>query len=328
LVAPATDSEDAENAAMEPPVRRLLLYIYSVIALGLLGGCGGGASPDDQKPVVGVSILPQKWLVEQLAGEEVEVIVLVEPGESPATYQPTDAQITRLMRAPLYVRIGVPFESRGQWLDSLRRTAPGLRIVDQRRNVPLRRIEAHGEHGDEHEHHAQEGAEPSDHGHVYDPHIWLAPPLLRTQAETVAAALSDVLPEQRERIAANRRRLQAALEQADGEIARTLAPCRGEQLFLFHPSWGYFCETYGLEQVPVEIGGKEPTDAELTQLQRQMRQAGVQVIFVQPQISSRAAARLAERVGAEVATLDPLAPDVLANLRQAAQQIAEALCGR
>ncbi len=46
-----------------------------------------------EKPVVSVSILPQKYFLERLAGDLVEVNVMIPPGASPATYEPTVSQL-------------------------------------------------------------------------------------------------------------------------------------------------------------------------------------------------------------------------------------------
>jgi len=239
-----------------------------------------------------VSISPQQWLVEQIGGDRVDVRVLVAPGESPTTYQPTDAQVTHLMQAKIYFRIGVPFE-RGLWFEALGKMAR-LERIDVREGIELQ--------GD-------------------DPHIWLSPRLLSIQAATVAAALSRHDPIERGFYAANLDRLETRLRTLDEEIRQLLEPFAGRPFFVFHPSWGYFSVAYGLEQIAIEKDGREPSDQELTVLQRQAREAGITTVFVQPQIYSRGAQAFAESVGARLEILDPLAADVAVNLAETAKRL-------
>lgn len=93
---------------------------------------------------------------------------------------------------------------------------------------------------------------------------------------------------------------------------------------VFHPAWGYFAETYGLTQIPVQREGKEPGAKALAALVDEARREGVKVIFVQPQLSSRAAEQLARAIHGRVETIDPLAPDYVENMLRVARLIAEA----
>lgn len=142
----------------------------------------------------------------------------------------------------------------------------------------------------------------------------------------MSAALIELLPERaeafRQRLAALERELDALHE----ELRGILAPCKGKSIFVFHPAWGYFTDAYEIEQVAIEQEGKPPADAELTALQRLARERGIKVIFVQPQISSRAADAVAKTIGGRVEEIDPLAPDLPDNLRKVARAIAES-CG-
>jgi zinc transport system substrate-binding protein len=295
------------------------------------------SQPGDGKLRVVVSVTPQAWLVSQIGGEHVEVTTLVHPGESPATYQPTDAEVSRVMAADVYFRIGVPFEN-GPWFQAIQ-TSNQLHIVDARSGITLRPIEAHGHDDEAHDHGSHEGDHGTEaragHGHNEhqggdvtrkgpgnDPHIWLSPRLLKIQAETVARTLRELEPEHAGTFQRNLESLQSKLEAADRAIRKRLEPFRGKAFFVFHPAWGYFADEYGLRQVAIEIEGKEPSDHELTTLQAKARAEGIKVIFVQPQISGQSAQAVAETIGARVQTLDPLNKDVPDGLRRAAEAVA------
>jgi zinc transport system substrate-binding protein len=256
-----------------------------------------------------------------------QTLALVSPGESPATYQPTDAQISRVMQADIYLRIGVPFE-RGAWFDAIR-SEGGPVMVDTRAGVSLRRMSggaAGAVHGDEESRGDEEREEEAAHSHEgADPHIWLAPEPLKVQARTVAEALIRFDPYRESRYRTNLQRTLEELSRLDEELRRHLEGCAGKRFFVFHPAWGYLADAYGLEQVAVEIEGNVPTDRDLTELQQLARADGVRVIFVQPQISSASADALARAIEGRIQILDPLRQDIPVNLLNVAAAIAEAL---
>ncbi|QDU72440.1 metal ABC transporter solute-binding protein, Zn/Mn family [Mucisphaera calidilacus] len=293
-------------------MRYLLLLL--VVAGGVVG-CSGEASEPEGPLRVATSLPPHGWLIERVAGEGVEVVVTLPGGSSPATYQPTDRQVSALMRCGLYFRAGVPFE-RGGWFQAIQ-MGSGLDVVDLRDGIVLR---AMGDHG----HHDHEGHEGHDHG-ADDPHTWLSPANLIVQAERIRDELAGMDPAGAEGYRQRCSVLTAELRALDSELAAMLEPVRGRSFFVFHPSWGYFADRYGLEQVAIEIGGKDPTDRELTELQQLARSKGIGVVYVQPQISGRSAEAVASAIGGEVAVLDPLVPEVVANLRSVATALTEGL---
>lgn len=295
---------------------RVVIAVTIAWVCALLGGCPRGASPPQETPTESpvavrafVSIEPQAYFVERIGGERVRVSVLVGPGQSPATYEPTPAQMAELARADVYFRIGVPFEE--GLLERLRVSMPNLNIVDTREGVPLRDMKSH---------------RASDHGHGRkDPHIWLAPRLAIAQARTIRDELKRLDPEGADLYDANLRAFAREAMALHAEIAEILRPVRGKEMFVFHPSYGYFADAFGLRQVAVEIEGKEPSPRELEAIIARARAARVRAIFVQPQFATASAEAIAREIGARVVPLDPLARDWPNNLRAMAHAIADAL---
>jgi len=257
---------------------------------------------------VAVSILPQAWFVERLAGDAVRVQVLVGPGESPASFDPTPRQMAELSRARLLLTIGVPMEN--SLLPRLRRGREDLRIVDVREGMDLLPSPAHAGHDHDH-----------DHGET-DPHVWLSPARARTLAANTAAALTELLPDQAHALAARLQALDAELTAMAAELAAELAPLRGADLLVFHPSFGYFCADHGLHQTAVEQGGQSPSARHLAGVLRRARESGARTIFVQPQFSESSARAVAREAGLDVVVLDPLPRDYPAGLRALAAAVA------
>jgi zinc transport system substrate-binding protein len=255
-----------------------------------------------------VSILPQREFVEQIGGDLVEVQVLVPPGQSPATYEPTPRQITRLASSALWIRIGVAFER--SLIPKVREAAPDTPIIDGRRGIELETL-------------AGISSDTADHHGRYDPHFWLDPERVGVHAVTVRDALAEILPGRRGELDANLVSYRRDLEAVDRRVASALEPLTGRTLLVFHPAYGYFARRYGLVQMAVERGGKEPTTRQLAQLLEEARAAHIPALFVQPQFSGRSAHAIAEALGVHVIELDPLAPDHLANLDRMARRILE-----
>jgi len=260
-----------------------------------------------------VSILPQKQFVERIGGDAVKVGVLVRPGQSPHSYEPTPQQMTAVGRAAVYFPIGADFEA--AWLPKIRRAHPKLRIVDTRQGIALQPMPAHDHH---------------DHGHRHakgapDPHIWTSPPLVKQQAATIRDALIELRPAERARFEDGYARFAAELDALDAELRQMLAAKKERRFMVYHPAWGYFASTYGLQQIPIEIHGKEPGPKTLAKIVEQARADGVRVIFVQKQFSRTAAEAIAREIGGEVVELDPLAEDFIGNTRAVAQALARAL---
>jgi zinc transport system substrate-binding protein len=289
----------------------------SILALPLLAGCGGGEGPPPAGLTVAVSIPPQVWLVERIGGARVSVLSILSSADSPHTYQPTDAQISRILQTRLYLRMGVAFEQ-GPWFAAIRSAGRPV-IVDQREGVSLQAMAEH-----HHEPGEPEGAHGGEGEQGLDPHIWLSPRRLKIQAATVARALSEADPGHAAEYCANLEVVLHDLDELDARLAEQLAPARGRTFLVFHPAWGYFAADYGLVQEAIEIEGKEPSDSELTAIQRLARERGIRVIFVQPQIAGLSPQAVARVIGARLETLDPMDRDLPGNLVRAATAIAAA----
>lgn len=268
----------------------------------------GGAEPLR----VFVSVLPQKTFVEKVGGNQVEVRALVRPGHSPATYDPTPEQISALASARLYVRTGVPFEN--AWMERILSANPALQVLDAREGIDMRTF-AQGEHS----HGDSKSGELE-----LDPHIWTSPPLVARMARNIRDALTELDPEHGEEYSRNLDAFSRELAALDSEIRTLLANAKSRWFMVYHPAWGYFADTYGLTQVPIENEGKEPGARRIAVLIDQARREGIRVIFVQPQFNRRSAEQIAHAIGGRVVAIDPLSPDYVDNLREVARQIADA----
>lgn len=274
---------------------RLACCLAALIAL-CIGACNINETPKSDRPVVAVSVLPLAFVVDRIADGEVEVEVMIPPGASPALYEPAMDKMQALARASVYVKVGHPdFPFEIAWLDRLTEGRENLSIVDSSAGVD--RLDE-------------------------DPHVWLAPAQMTGIARNVHAALVEELPEHRKRLDRNLAGLLAEIDAAAASCRKILAPARGRRFFVFHPAWGYFARAFGLTQVAIEEHGKEPDAHHIGELVHAAEDAGVEVIFTQPQMSEASAKLVADEIGARLEVLDPLAYDWPGNLKSAARAIA------
>lgn len=275
-------------------VRNLRLHFAALCALLV------SAAPDasgTSKLHVFVSIPPQKFFVERIGGDRVEVSVMLEPGHAPETYEPPPRKIAALQSARLYVLMNVPFE-RG-WRDALPAEGPRFSVIDSGPQVE----------------------DPSDHG---DPHGWVAPQDARRIAGIVLDALVSADPSGAEAYRMRHELLLVDLTVLEREMRGQLARPRTPYFIISHASLGRLAGAFGLEQIALEEGGKEAGPRRLASIIDLARREQIRTVLVQTQYRSGSARTLARELGAEVVEIDPLAADYLAGMRAIARAIADA----
>ncbi len=277
-----------------------------------------GSAPDGagwNKVDVTVSILPQKGLVERIGGERVHVRVLVQPGQSPHSYEPTPKQVMETGEADALFTFGFPFEQK--LVSKLTSGSETIEVFPADRGIDRRHLEAHG-HGEEHH-------DDNDHHGAPDPHIWLGPPQLETIAHNICSGLIEIDRDNEQLYRANLESFLTQLHEIDSEIASILEPYRGRGILVFHPAFGYFCDHYGIHQLPIEIEGKSPGPKQIENVIEEAREEQIKIVFVQPQFDKKSAEKIAEAIGGAVVPLNPLHEDVLGNLEHIAENIEVAL---
>lgn len=283
--------------------------------------CGVSRAGDTEKLRVFVPVLPYEYLLERIGGDWIEVSAIVQEGGDCHNYSPTPRQMTELSHANLIFTGDITFESNffvatGDGISSPKNVnlLEGLELLDGTcGECTLTDAEHAAEEKHDHDH---------DHEELRDPHVWLSPKMLQLQADRIAEVLKHHTPaEASADIDANVAALKLDLVQLDTEIKAMLAPMKGQAFYVYHGAFGYFAADYGLVQMAIEIAGRSPSPKQVTAIAKQAREENVKAIFVQPQFDESSAVSLAETIGGKVQTLDPLAKDVINNLRTIAETI-------
>jgi zinc transport system substrate-binding protein len=279
-----------------------------IVMMGFSLSAGAG-----DRPTVFVSILPQKYFVEKVAGDFLSIQVMVPKGASPHTYEPKPRQMTLLTGAKVYFSMGVPFEA--AWINKFKGINPHLLFAAT--DAGIEKMVMANHHSLDADHH---GDDAHNHDGVKDPHVWTSPVLVKIMAENIYNTLVDIWPDHKESFYANFEGFLNDLEKLDQDLGVLFSShVKNKSFMVFHPSWGYFAKTYGLTQIPIEMEGKEPKPAQLTRIITRAKTLGIGTVFVQPQFSAKSARVIADAIGGKVVEADPLAYDWEANLRQQAE---------
>lgn len=289
-----------------------------LLAGGLLScalGCGRQRSADDERPrlVVVASIAPLADFVREVGRERVEVEMLVTPGMSPHTFEPTPRQLRALSHARLLVLNGVGLEL---WADDLVAAAQNRRLRVVKTADGLDIIHAGTNRG---------------HENAGNPHVWLDPICAIYQVEQIRDALVEIDPVGADVYRENAEAYTGELRRLDAEIRRAVGTLSQRKFVAQHAVWSYFAQRYGLveEGIIESTPGDEPSPRELSELVEVMRSEGVTAVFVEPQLSQKAARAIAAETGARVEVLDPLGspPEYgyLETMRSNLRKVAQAL---
>jgi zinc transport system substrate-binding protein len=287
--------------------------LSTISLLGFLLAAGVAAA---DRPLIYVGLPPQRWLVRQLAGDRLQVGLLLSPGQNPHTFEPTARQVRELSAAHGYLMMGLPFER--ALVKKVQATNPVLQVFDVASGVPRRMTPAHAHHPGE-----AEDADGCCEG--ADPHVWLTPAAMVILASNTVVALVACDPEGRGTYEARLTHFREQCARLDADLRALLAPVRGGVMLTYHASWGYFTDAYGLRQVAIETEGRAPAARQLAALIDLAKQQKVRRIFLEPPYDPKPGQTLARQIRAEVATIDPLAEDWDMNLRRIAELVRAAL---
>lgn len=263
--------------------------LFLIVVL-ILTGC---VPKQDNSNVVSVSILPQKYFVDELTGGELEVNVMLAPGTSHVTYSPTPLQFKKLSNSKLYIHIGyLGYEQ--AWIGRLKELNPDIVSLNLSDKTELIGEEAF-EHGD----HLHMGS--------VDPHIWMSPAVMLEILPSIKSSLISNYPYLKDTIEARYPKLLAEVEATHKKMIQTTSLLTNRSFLIFHPVLTYLARDYGLEQFPIEQDGKEPSPAQLARTIEKAKNEGVKIVFIQKEYDVRNAQLVSEETGTKLVQIDPMA---------------------
>ena len=287
-----------------------ILHIVIAVALLFMSSCNN-VSHDDRR-VVSVTILPQKYLAEQIAGDYFVINCVVPANSNPEAYDPTPMQLMEIDRSEAYLRVGGMLGFEMTWMDRLSQNNPNMKVYDTSQGIDMLTTT--------HCHAHDNGAT-----HVcnaVDPHIWSSPRNMRIMAQNICMALVELDTVHSAYYRANCDKLIQRIDSVDSVVLQVLEPCKGSAFAIYHPSLSYLARDYGLLQLCLENMGKENSAVALKNTVEEAIERDVKVVFVQQEFNPRQVETLARELNAEVVMINPLNYDWATEIIDIAHAIA------
>lgn len=283
---------------------------FNILLLCVVCACVSCRS--QQERVITVTIMPQKYLVEQIVGDHFSVNCAVPANANPEVYDITPAQMAELSKSAAYMEVGtLGFEL--TWMNSLRQNNPRMKVYNISKGIDM--IQSA---------HAHTHADGSVHRTVgADPHVWSSPKSMRIMADNVYRAVVELDPSNKAYYATRYDALLHRIDSVDAVVAEILKPVEGSAFAIYHPSLTYLARDYGIEQISIENIGKENSAHSLVSVIDKARAAGVKIVFIQKEFDSRQVHTFADELGAEVYTINPLSYDWEREIIDIAHAIAQ-----
>ena len=285
-------------------------YIIAFVLLSLFA-CKTSKKTDVNNTIT-VSILPQKYFVEQIAGNAFPINVMLPAGVSPDAYEPTPQQVEGLNNSNIYFYIGhLGFEK--SWMKKFSETAKNVEYISCSNAIDLLRSNIDEQQAD------------AEHRHGTDPHIWTSPNNVKTISRTICNSLIKQYPERATEFEANLHTFISRIDQLDNSIRNVLTDSLNNAFMIFHPALSYYARDYHLEQYSIEFEGKSPSTAHMKQMIDLAREKNIHTVFIQAQFETAKAEAIAREISADVVSVDPLAEDWLAEMYSLTKKMEKAL---
>lgn len=267
-------------------------YIYLLLAVCcLLTGCQKTSKGkyDPNKPTVSVTIEPFRYFVEQIAGDDVNVNVMVPAGSNPETYEPTPQQMMELSKSVLYFKVGeIGFEK--TWMKKLQQNAKNMKVIDTSAGIELQNTKS---------------------GNV-DPHTWMSIESAKIITANIAGALMDMYPDKAAKYKKNYWSYRSRLEKLQTKMDKldfSVEGGRQTSFVIYHPILTYFAKEYGLEQLAIEEEGREPSINQLQQLINLSKAEDINVLFIQKEFANRNIQTFIKATNVKPIEINPLSYD-------------------
>jgi len=277
-------------------MKKITQYLI-ILTAGFYTGCNP-SEKNNHGNIITVSILPQKYFTEKIAGSQYNINVMIPPGASPATYEPSPRQIRDLSNSDVYLRIGkIGFET--AWIDKLEHNYPGIPFIDVSEGIDF--ITTMHVHDD----HRHEGS---------DPHIWMSPKNTLKICNNIFRGLSGIFPHDSVLFRKNYKKLLLEINRVDSMFTSFSSGLEGKHFLIYHPALGYLARDYDMVQHVLELEGKEPPPSHIAEIIKEAELNNINYIFVQSQFSMDNAKSLAREINAEIIEINPLNEDWSAEM--------------
>lgn len=283
----------------------IAFFVIAILTLIIFVNACSNEQSAEKKKVITVSIAPLKYFTEKIAGNRFDIKVMLPPGASPATFDPTSRQIMELENSDLYFKAGnLPFEI--TWIGKFAKEFPKIKFINTSEGI---KIIENGDDSQEHE--------------FADPHVWTSPQNTKIIAKNIANALISLDPAGEQFYKENLIHFIKEIDSTDQYIRQKLDPLKQRSFIIYHPALTYFARDYNLHQISLESEGKEPSARHLSEIIAKAKFQNIRVIFIQKQFNIGEARTLEREINGKLITIDPLDYNWTRQMRTIANELSE-----
>ena len=217
-------------------MKKFLVMMVSIMTTFVLTG----SIQAKEKPIVTVTTSFLQDMVEQLAGDDVEIQTIIPAGEDPHLYQAKPQDLKKLKQTDLILYHGLHFE--GKMVDLLE--DKGVAVSENFKPSEIGQMEEDGQ---------QE----------VDPHFWFDISLYKKATERAYQALVKIMPDQKNKLEEQCAEYLKALDDLDNENRERITSIPKKQRYLItpHDAFNYFSRRYDM---PVRSPQGVTTDSEVS----------------------------------------------------------------
>lgn len=289
----------------------LIAIFITAVFLIICAGCT--KADNDPRPLVITTLFPQYDFAKQLAGDKINLKLLLNPGVEAHSFEPTPRDISEISRASLFIFTGEFMEPwAGRILKGIKNES--LTVVDAGENITLLDADDH-KHGRNMDDNGSQDKNKQGHNHKQeeqhygdkDPHIWTDPLNALKMIDNILDGLVKADPENSNYYAENAENYKNEIIKLHQDFVRTFKKAKNKKiLYAGHFAFGYFAHRYGLEHVSPYRGfspNAEPSPREIVALIKSVEDSIIKVIYYGELLDPRVARVIAEQTGAEMMLL-------------------------
>lgn len=266
----------------------LLALLATAVAASVLTGC---VATGDDRPVVVASTNILGDVVEELVGDEAQVLTLMRPGADPHSFEISAQEAARVRTADLVVSNGLGLEEGlQQHLNAARADGVSAFVAGEQIEVL--------------------DYATGDAAGTPDPHFWTDPARMIDVVEALTPRLAALPGANAEAIEANAETYLADLAALDRDMvsAFTAIPADRRALVTNHHVFGYLAERFGFRVVGAAIPGgttlAAPSASDLAELVAAIDENGVPAVFAESSSPDRLMRALAEEADTHVDVIE------------------------
>lgn len=285
---------------MKNYIKKATVLMLALAAILTLGGCTGYAHKDDGKLSVVTTIFAPYDFVRQIAGDRVELKMLLKPGAEAHSYEPSPEDIIAIRQCDIFIYVGGENDA---WVDTI------LNPVDTSDMTVIKLLdcvsslceEEKTEGMEVHEHEDEEETE-------WDEHVWTSPVNAMSICKTICEALICKDPGDEKFFSENLKNYNAQLTELDSTIRKTVSDGkRNTIIFGDRFPARYFVEEYGLRYYAAFPGcasQSEASAATVAFLIDKVKEENIPAVFKIELSNGNIAQTIANDTGAKVLTFN------------------------